>query len=85
MNYKQFIQFKIMKKSRLVSWVTDVYASPAPCSRRFLWDLERFASNMQNHWLVGGDFNSILYVLEKQWGSTRSSGVCALFKDWFDK
>lgn len=46
--------------------------------------MESLAFSIQDPWLIGGDFNSILYALEKQEGVVRSSEVCNLFRKWFD-
>ena len=46
--------------------------------------MENIASSIQGLWLIEGDFNSILYALEKQGGVGRNSGVCNLFRKWFD-
>ena len=68
-----------------MSWVTAVYANPNPMLQRQLWcHIENLAPSIQEPWLIGGDFNSILYALEKQGGVGRNSGVCNLFRKWFD-
>lgn len=46
--------------------------------------LRHLALSVSGPWLIGGDFNSILYAHEKQGGHTRHSGVCGLFQNWFD-
>ncbi|XP_024041873.1 uncharacterized protein LOC127898857 [Citrus sinensis] len=84
-NHRQFIHFKICRNNVFVSWVTAVYASPNPMLRRQLWcHMENLAPLIQEPWLIGGDFNSILYASEKQGGVARNSGVCNLFRKWFD-
>lgn len=83
MNNKQFVHFKITKNNGLLSWVTAVYASPVPNVRRFLWNyLGQLVKSIKAPWLVGGDFNSILYTSERRGGSTYSTGVCSLFNNW---
>ncbi|KAH9725610.1 putative ribonuclease H protein [Citrus sinensis] len=85
-NHKQFVHFKISKNNNLETWITAVYASPNPILRRQLWDhLDFLARTVHGPWLVGGDFNSILCADEKKGGSTHISGVCGLFKSWFNK
>ncbi|XP_024042959.1 uncharacterized protein LOC112099735 [Citrus clementina] len=84
-NHSQCIHFKFCKNKVFMSWVTAVYASPNPMLRRQLWDrMENIASSIQGPWLIGGDFNSILYASEKQGGVGRNSGVCNLFRKWYD-
>lgn len=84
LNHKQFIHFKVSINKIFCSWVTAIYASPVPSLRKQLWDyLGSIASTMSGPWLLGGDFNSILYASEKRGGSPTSSGICGLFKNWF--
>lgn len=84
-NHKQFIHFKVFKQNKFLSWVTAVYASPIPSLKKYIWDhLGRIANTMQDPWLVGEDFNSILYASEKRGGSSTRSGVCGFFKNWFN-
>lgn len=67
MNNKQFVHFKITKNNGLLSWVTAVYASPVPNVRRFLWNyLGQLVKSIKAPWLVGGDFNYILYTSERR-------------------
>lgn len=46
------------------------------------WSVQGAAS--QSFRRVFGNFNSILYASEKQGGSSRRSGVCDMFKNWFN-
>ncbi|KAH9673337.1 reverse transcriptase domain-containing protein [Citrus sinensis] len=85
LNHRQFIHFKICRNNTFISWVTAVYASPNPMLRRQLWKhMDSIAMSIQGPWLIGGDFNSILYASEKQGGATQNSGVCGNFRQWFD-
>lgn len=44
-------------------WVNVVYASLVLSLIKYLWHhLGRIGTAMQDLWLVGGDFNSILYT-----------------------
>ena len=66
LNHKQFIHFKISRNKVFMSWVTAVYASPNPMLRRHLWNhMESLALSVQGPWLIGRDFNSILYASKK--------------------
>lgn len=47
-----------------------------------IWKTLLFQSKV--FWLIGGDFNFILYASKKQGGVVRSSRVCNLFQKWFD-
>ena len=84
LNHNQFIHFKISAHNITQAWVTAVYANPNSIRRRELWhQLNCIASSMHDPWLVGGDFNSILYAEEKRGGSQLSSGICPIFNSWF--
>ena len=85
-NHKQFIHLKLQRNNVLISWITAVYASPVPVIRRELWDhLNHLAIIINDFWIVGGDFNSILFQGEKIGGSSMASGVCKNFSNWFHK
>ena len=85
-NHKQFIHFSIANDMGFISWATAVYASPNKHIRNLLWkDLEAVARNVSGPWLLGGDFNTILHPSERRGGSTRLSGVCQRFSDWFHR
>ena len=83
-NHKKFIHFKLKRNNVLTSWVTTVYASPVPVIRRELWDhLNHLGAITNDPWIVGGDFNSILFPGEKTGGSSTVTGVCNIFSNWF--
>lgn len=83
-NHKQFIHFRIINNSGILSWITTVYASLVHTNRQIIWDhLGRLANNTQGPWLIGGDFNAILNALKKRGGSSHRSGICRSFLNWF--
>ena len=85
LNHRQFIHFKICMNNVFVSWGTTVYASPNPMLRCQLWKhMDNISTSIHGPWLIGGDFNSILYASEKQEGVARNSGVCGNFRQWFN-
>ena len=48
-------------------WAMAIYASPNPTLWRELWNhMDSLALSIQGPWLIGWDFNSILYASEKQ-------------------
>ena len=70
LNHHQFIHLKISAHNVTQAWVTAVYASPHSSRRHeLLHQLNYIARSMHDPWLVGGDFNSILYAEEKCGGS----------------
>ncbi|KAH9772083.1 reverse transcriptase domain-containing protein [Citrus sinensis] len=84
LNHNQFIHLKISAQNVTQAWVTAVYASPKSSRRHELWhQLNYIASSMHDPWLVGGDFNSILYAEEKRGGSQLGTGICPIFNNWF--
>ena len=43
------------------------------------------ANNLDELWLIGGDFNSFLHSLEKKGGSQRYSSGWSMFNDWINE
>ncbi|XP_015383671.1 uncharacterized protein LOC107176123 [Citrus sinensis] len=73
-NHKQFIHLKLQRNNVLISWITTLYASPVPIIRRELWDhLNHLATITNDLWIVGGDFNSIIFQGEKIGGLLRQA------------
>lgn len=78
------MHFRISEKNVLLSWVTAVYGRPNPSIRKHLYvQLGEIAKTMQEPWLIGGDFNTILYRSEKKWGSFNRTDAYGLFHHWF--
>ena len=46
--------------------------------------MDNLVLSTQGPWLIGGDFNSILYASEKHGGVVRHFGVYSMFRQWFD-
>ena len=72
---------QIAESNNFVSWFTIVYSSPNPVLRKHSWvHLNRIAKFVQGPWIVGGNFNAIMYASERKGGSHNGSGVCNLFR-----
>lgn len=71
---QQFVHLKVTWKGR-ISWLcTVVYASTSCTRRQELWeDLSRLASQLNEPWVVLGDFNCIGADHERKGGSTNFS------------
>ena len=60
--------------------LTAVYGSPNHTSRKDLWELLRcIASNMQNEWILLGDFNTFLHPENKKGDRPVSMDQCKDF------
>ncbi|CAI9106595.1 OLC1v1005787C1 [Oldenlandia corymbosa var. corymbosa] len=78
---KQYVHVSV-KMDRENFLVTFVYASPNPTIRRSLWEgLNAIAQGIRELWIVGGDFNCLLRVSEKQGGSLSNWNVSSAFSD----
>ncbi|KAF7804220.1 putative ribonuclease H protein At1g65750 family [Senna tora] len=66
--------------------ITVVYGSPNPSNCRALWDeLGKLAENVNEPWLVAGDFNSFVFNHEKEGGSALGSRPDTSFSYWINK
>lgn len=84
LNDWQFIVYKVLFPNNLTVFFTSVYGSPQPCIRRQLWGkLEEISEEMQEPWLVFGDFNAFLEEADKVGG--RKSPGCKWFREWVQR
>ncbi|XP_028758817.1 uncharacterized protein LOC114717788 [Neltuma alba] len=83
--HKQFIHLRV-ENSRLDSWcMTVVYASPNLAARRSLWsNLSRLGEQMQEPWVLGGDFNATLFDSERKSIAPNSISSDRDFGAWFE-
>ncbi|KAF7839972.1 RNA-directed DNA polymerase [Senna tora] len=83
--HTQFIHMKIGKGNG-THLITVVYGSPNPLSRKELWEeLGKIAENVNEPWLVAGDFNAFVSTHEKEGGSALGSKPDPLFSHWINK
>ncbi|KAF7813509.1 ribonuclease H [Senna tora] len=81
----QFVHLRI--KSSEGYWVCSVvYASPHEERRSLLWDkLFHFSNNLQEDWVVAGDFNDILSESDKKGGAPFNPRRCTIFANRIDR
>ncbi|KAF7842161.1 putative ribonuclease H protein At1g65750 family [Senna tora] len=66
----KFVHCLIEKQGMHNFWSTFVYANPLAQVREFCWlSLEKLAADINDPWVVLGDFNSFLHVDEKKGGA----------------
>jgi ribonuclease HI len=81
----QFMHLKVKLEKGGWWFFTPIYASPIEEKRRLLWnDLKVIASNMNDAWLLAGDFNDIVSADEKRGGAIASARKCNIFKERID-
>lgn len=70
-----------------LSWrFTGFYDNPLTGERRFSWDLLRKLRKVRSGpWLVGGDFNEVIAILEKIGGQNRNNSAVLNFCLALDK
>lgn len=79
-NHTQFIHFNIFNNNSLLTWMTTIYANPNPSIRRYLWnELANIALTVHGPWLLGSDFNTILYNYEKKEDLRRAQVLADFF------
>lgn len=66
----QFVHIKVNSQNNGSWMLTAVYASPSEVGRKNLWEaLQNIADNMNEPWLIVGDFNEVASITEKKGGS----------------
>lgn len=66
-SHSQYVHLQISNNHSFLSWLTSIYASPHPNIRNHLWgELDKLAQTVHGPWIMGGDFNTILYDSEKK-------------------
>lgn len=66
----QFVHLQVTWKGRISWFISVVYASPRLAPRQILWDdLRAIADNMEEPWVILGDFNSIMVSHERRGGA----------------
>ncbi|MCH86424.1 hypothetical protein A2U01_0007281 [Trifolium medium] len=74
--------FRSLRMKIVGSLLVFTRASPNEENRRVLWeDLISIANNMNDAWLVAGDFNDIASIGEKKGGAAVSMRKCNKFQD----
>ncbi|CAN1177927.1 LINE-1 retrotransposable element ORF2 protein [Linum perenne] len=67
---QQFIHVKGVLQDGSNYFITAVYASPTATERVLLWDrIRSLSANMDDPWVIMGDFNSILSAEDKRGGA----------------
>ncbi|XP_074289227.1 uncharacterized protein LOC141614378 [Silene latifolia] len=83
--HRQFITIEIARNGELPWFFSAVYASPDPSNRRELWvELENFARNNNQPWLLAGDFNETRSLSERQGGDSNMARRCENFNNWIE-
>jgi hypothetical protein len=78
----QYIQLQVQYKNENSWFFTPIYASSCEENRRLLWeDLMSIANNMNDAWLVAGDFNDIACGDENKGGAAVSMRKCNKFQE----
>jgi hypothetical protein len=78
----QYIHLRVKYPNEDWWFFTPVYDSPNEALRNMLWeDLKNLSVNIQEPWLLAGDFNDIACIEEKRGGVVASSRRCNIFRD----
>ncbi|KAI9100938.1 hypothetical protein K1719_024062 [Acacia pycnantha] len=82
---EQFLHCKVGLGADKMAF-TVVYASPNEHKRGGIWNtLQSIASEMEEPWLLAGDFNEIKSHLEKKGGGRNNETRFAKFNDWIQE
>lgn len=83
-SHTQYIHLKILNSNGLVSLITTIYSSHVRSQRYNLWhNLNRLQFNTSEPLALMGYFNAISSVHERQGGSSKRTGICPHFANWF--
>ncbi|XP_039010445.1 uncharacterized protein LOC120139203 [Hibiscus syriacus] len=64
-------------------FITFVYASPNPLKRHQVWEqLKALEPDLNQPWVLGGDFNAICNISERFGGCNNCIGICSRFCDF---
>ncbi|XP_021757503.1 uncharacterized protein LOC110722546 [Chenopodium quinoa] len=81
--HNQHITMEITRVGATPWYFSAVYASPDPTKRRDLWEeLNKFASNNSNPWLIAGDFNETRFPSKRNTSCRETTRRSALFNEW---
>jgi hypothetical protein len=81
----QYIHLRVKYPNGDWWFFTPIYASPIETKRNTLWnDMKQLARNINDPWLLAGDFNDIVNADEKRGGAVASIRKCNIFKDRID-
>lgn len=83
---KQFVHVKVCKKDEQDWFLTTIYACPRDHERKECWDeLAEVAGNMQDDWLLVGDFNAISSPSKQKGGAPVITSKCGEFSTWINR
>ncbi|KAI9090781.1 hypothetical protein K1719_028634 [Acacia pycnantha] len=82
---EQFIHCKLCLEGKDMLF-TAVYANPNEHQRIRLWDLlNEIANNVEEPWMLAGDFNEIKSPMEQKGGGRTSEVRCRRFQNWIQE
>ncbi|PKI49687.1 hypothetical protein CRG98_029932 [Punica granatum] len=80
--FSQAMHFSAVWEGRWLPWITAVYGHPTKSVRReLLTDLKRISTEINEEWLVIGDFNEITDTMEKIGGAPTNPMACLKFRE----
>ncbi|XP_074267339.1 uncharacterized protein LOC141590668 [Silene latifolia] len=83
--HHQFLTVEVTRLGENLWFFTAVYASPNPSNRKELWsELEYYARQNNQPWLLAGDFNETRTLAERHGGDVNMARRCDLFNNWIE-